>query len=148
MNTIEGIIFDWRGTLADRDHSVFDFSKIVLSELKNRGYKLGLISTGKNIDERKQIIARSGLQSFFDVVMVDTTKTLEHFKQCISQIGTLPETTCIVDDRTIRGVKDGNALGCMTIWIRKGKFKNELPNEETGEPTHQIKTIKDLLHYI
>jgi len=148
MNKIEGIIFDWHGTLADRDHSIFDFSKTVLTELKNRGYKLGLISTSKNIKERKQIIAQSGLQSFFDVVLVNTTKTIEHFKQCIDQIGTSPKTTCIVDDRTIRGIKYGNQLGCTTFWIQRGKFENELPNDKTDEPTHRINTVTELLNFL
>jgi len=145
MNKIKGVIFDLRGTLANRDHNLVDFFKTVLTELKNRGYKLGLITTSKNTEERKQIIAQSGLQSFFDVTMINSTKVIEHFRQCIDQIGTLPETTCIVDDRTVRGVQSGNALSCMTIWIRNGKYIDELPTQITGQPTHTIPTIQDLL---
>jgi len=148
MNKIEGIIFDWHGTLADRDHSIFDFSKTVLTELKNRGYKLGLLSTSKDIENRKKIIRQSGIAHYFDVIMVDSKKTVGHFKTCMQKLEITPTSTAVVDDRTVRGIKYGNALGSTTFWIQHGKFENELPNNETGEPTHRIDTVSDLLNFI
>jgi FMN phosphatase YigB (HAD superfamily) len=148
MKNQKGIIFDLRGTLVDRDYSIFPDIKETLQELKNRGYKLGLISTHKNIEERKKVIKAMGIAHLFDVIIVDSEKTIEHFKKCMNKLGVIPATTAVVDDRTIRGVKDGNALGCKTFWIQRGKYENELPNETTGEPTHRIDKVSELLDYL
>ena len=80
--------------------------------------------------------------------MPDKEKTEKHFLQCMKEIGTTPQETAVIDDRTVRGIKVGNQLGCMTFWVQKGKFADELPNEDTGEPTYRIDTIKDLLKYL
>jgi len=148
MEKQPGIIFDFRGTLVDCDYNIFEGVKETLQELKNRDYKLGLISTHKNIEERKIIIQATGIAHLFDVIIVDSEKTIEHFKKCMNKLGVIPATTAVVDDRTIRGVKDGNALGCTTFWIQRGKYENELPDEKTGEPTRRIDKASELLNYL
>lgn len=148
MKNQKGIIFDFRGPLVDRNYNVFSGVKETLQELKSRSYKLGLISTHKNIEERKKIIQATGIAHLFDVIIVDSDKTIEHFRKCMNKLGVVPATTAVVDDRTIRGVKDGNALDCTTFWIQRGKFENELPNEKTGEPTHRIDKAIELLDYL
>jgi len=148
MKKQSGIIFDFRDTLVDRDYHIIEGAEETLQELKNRGYKLGLISTYQDVAKRKKIIQATGIAHLFDVIIVDSNKTIEHFKKCINMLGVIPATTAVVDDRTIRGIKDGNALGCKTFWIQRGKFENELPNDETGEPTHRIDKANELLDYL
>ena len=46
--------------------------------------------------------------------------------------------TAVVDDRVIRGIAWGNRNGATTVWFQNGKFGEELPNTETGDPTHLI----------
>ena len=146
---IKGIIFDWRGTLADRNHHPFPFTKKVLERLKVK-YRLGLISAaGKNnVSQRKKILDSSDLLPLFDSVIVTENKNEIHFLQCMQELNIIPQNTAIVDDRTIRGIKIGNKHGCQTYWIKKGFFENELPNAETGQPTQIIDTIEDLLKYL
>ncbi len=41
----------------------------------------------------------------------------------------------------IRRIKYGIKNGYPTVWLQKGKFSNELPNTETGEPLLIIKKL-------
>ena len=142
---IEGIIFDWIGTLYERNKGPFPFSEKVLRELKKK-YKLGLISLAKHDrDKREKEIKDSDLTKYFDFIMIDNTKHSYQYKLCMTQMKTTPENTAIVDDRVIRSIKTGNGLGCQTYWIQKGEYEKELPNKETGEPTFRINSVEDLL---
>ncbi len=151
----KAIIFDWTGTLYEGDKGLFPFTKEVLEKLKNmreqgiRKYRLGLITTTRNgIETRQQKIDPFGVLYYLDSLIIDTQKTKEHYLQCMGELGSTPETTMIVDDRTVRGIKIGNELGCKTFWIQRGEYANELPDEETGEPTHRIGSVEDLLKFL
>ena len=142
---IKGIIFDWVETLSEGSRKPFSYSEKVLKELKPK-YKLGLVSlAGHGNNERREDIKISGLKSYFCSVIIETIKNSEMYLRCMKEMGTIPKTTAIVDDRTVRGIKIGNELGCETFWVKRGPYENELPNEETGQPTHIIKSVEDLL---
>ena len=145
---MKGIIFDWIGTLYERDKGLFPYTERVLRELKPK-CKFGLVSLARNrIEARRQELEQSGILHLFDSVIIDISKTPEHYIRCMEEMGTAPETTVIVDDRTVRGIKVGNQLGCQTYWIQKGEYAHEIPNKETGEPTYRIDSIEDLLLFL
>lgn len=146
MIKIEGIIFDWIGTLAiNSKDGLFPYSKNVIERL-SKNYKLSLISiAGFGVDKRKREIEDSGLLSYFNHILIDTEKTEEQYLECMRKMETIPETTLVVDDRTVRGIAIGNRLGCFTYWIKNGRYSHELPNEETGQPTKIINSVEDLL---
>ncbi len=146
---IEAIIFDWVGTLyqfRDKgiDQGLFSYSEKVLKKLQQK-YKLAVISkaVSDDVETRKQQI--NAIKRYFDVITVDIDKTPEQYLECMGRLNTLPSNTLIVDDRSVRGIKIGNNLGCKTAWIRNGKYADEMPNEATGNPTYVIDSIKDLL---
>jgi len=141
-----GIIFDWIGTLYERDKGVFPFSEKVLTALKPK-YKLGLITLapeGKE-EQRGEELNSSGLLDYFDSIVIDIEKTPEQFLRCMRELGTTPETTAIVDDRVDRGIQIGNQLVCDTYWINSGDRSHILPDNTTGEPTYTIHDIRGLL---
>lgn len=142
---IKGIIFDWIGTLYERDKGLFPYSKRVLQELKSK-FKLGLVSLAKQgVHTRIEELETSGILPYFDSVVIDTQKTSEHYLKCMQEMGTKINTTAIVDDRAFRGIQIGNQLGCRTFWIKKGEYAHEVPNDKTGEPNHRINSVEDLL---
>lgn len=141
---IEAIIFDWVGTLYERDKGLFPYSERVLKELKSK-YKLALISKAVSNDVETRMKQIDEIKKYFDAVFVEYDKTPEQFISCIKMLGVKPKNTLVVDDRTVRGIKIGNQLGCITYWIQKGEYAGELPNEETGEPTKRIDSVEDLL---
>jgi FMN phosphatase YigB (HAD superfamily) len=142
----KGIIFDWVETLAQLGGvGLFPYSERILRELKEKEYSLNLISIATNNNQREEEIKNSGLISYFDKIIISDNKKIQQYIECIKAMGTMLQDTIIVDDRTVRGIKIGNWLGCQTIWIKKGTYENEIPNEETGEPDKIINTIEELL---
>jgi len=146
----KGIIFDWIGTLAiNSKDGLFPYSERVVSELSKRNYRMSLVSiAGFGIDKRFEEIKRSGLTKYFNFVVVDDAKTPGQYMECMFRMGTTSDQTSVVDDRTVRGIKIGNELGCKTYWIRNGKYAHETPNAETGEPTRIINSVEDLLEIL
>jgi len=143
---IEAIIFDWIGTLYQfGGKGLFSYSERVLTKLKEKGYKLAVISKAlpEDIEERKKQI--NEIRSYVDYILVDTEKTREQFLDCIKTLRTTPSKTLVVDDRSIRGIQIGNQIGCETAWIHNGKYSHEMPNEETGAPYYIIDSVEDLL---
>lgn len=142
---IEAIIFDWVGTLYQfGGRGLFPYSEEVLKRLHKK-YKLAVISkaVSDNVEIRREQI--NEVKRFFNVVIVDTEKTLEQYVECMQSLNVKPENTLVIDDRTVKGIKIGNKLGCQTYWIRNGKYANETPNKETGQPTRIINSVEDLL---
>ena len=141
---IEAIIFDWVGTLYEKNKGLFPYSEKVLRELKQK-YKLAVISkaVSDSVDSRLNQI--NEIKKYFDVIIADVDKNDKQYIECMRKLNVKPENTLVVDDRTLRGIKIGNKLGCQTYWIKNGEYANETPNEETGQPTKIIKSIEDLL---
>lgn len=141
---IRAIIFDWIGTLYERNKDLYPFSERVLKTLKPK-YKLGLVTlAGKGIKAREKDLEKTGVKHYFDSIIIDTDKSEKQYLQCIQELGTTPDTTAIIDDqmrRLIIGIK----LNCKTYWIQTGEFASFPPNSKTGEPTKRIDSIKDLV---
>ena len=142
------VIFDWMGTLYERNKGPFPESRQVLHELGRKGYSLALISLSKDQTGRRREIDRSGLANSFDIIIIDKEKTEVQYMGCIKRACSNPAHTVIVDDRTVRGIQIGNKLGCKTYWIQNGEYAHELPNAVTGHPTRTIKSVSELPHYL
>lgn len=144
MKKINAIIFDWAGTLYEKNKGLFPYSEKILQKLKPK-YKLAVISkaVSDSIETRLKQINEIG--NYFDVIIADVNKTPKHYLDCMKEMDVKPENTLIVDDRTLRGIKLGNHLGCQTYWIKNGEYSHEIPNKKTGKPTKTINSVEDLL---
>ena len=141
---IKAIIFDWVGTLYQfGGNGLFPYSERVLKELRPK-YKLAVISkaVSDNVDNRLSQI--NAIKKYLDFIVADVNKTSEQFIACMKKLEVKPRET-VVDDRMDRGIQIGNQLGCITYWIKDGKYSDILPNEETGQPTKIINSVEDLL---
>lgn len=142
---MQGIIFDWNGTLYEKNKGLFPKTIEILEYLK-QNYPLCLITLAKEDNQKRQeILKQTGIIFYFKHIIIDTTKTTQHYQKCMEMMHTSPQNTIIIDDRTQRGIKIGNQLGCQTYWITEGEYAHELPDKETGEPTKRIKNIEELL---
>lgn len=151
---IKAIIFDWGRTLFDSlTKEEFPEAMEVLVYCKEKGYRMAcasLVSAQANatLTERIAQIENSNLRSFFEFIRV-TDKDKDMILDEMVSLFNLPrQEILIVDDRMIRGIKYGNLSGHPTIWLQKGKFADELPNEETKNPTHIINSLKELKNII
>ena len=157
---IKAIIFDWGGTLVD-DHMTEELpeSEQVLDYCRGKGYRMAVASLTKYLERRKAQFLTTPLNKFFEAMLgaeinkgeesdINLDKKNKMFDQIVQHFGLPRNEILIVDDRAFRGVKYGNKNGHPTVWIQKGKYANELPNAETGQPTytiHDLKELKDIL---
>jgi len=143
------IILDWIGTLYGRNNGLFNYSKKVLEELRSRNYKLVLVSiAGKGEETRNREIEESGLKPYLDEIVVGDGKNEEIFMRAINNVNASTKNTFVVGDRMKREISVGNKIGCKTYWIKNGDYAHETPNEETGQPTQTIKSLKDILQIL
>lgn len=144
---IKAIIFDWGRTLWDNENAVlFPDTKETLEYLKGKGYRMALLSVTVNTTEELKLkrIQDGGLEPFFDKIVFCMEKG-EVEVQTINALWKLPyEDIMVVGDRTKVDIRIANRLGMKSTWVQRGKFAEELPDEETGNPTHIISTVSEL----
>ena len=144
---IKAIIFDWGRTLWDNENGVlFPDTKETLEYLRGKGYRMALLSVTENTAEELKLkrIRDGGLEPFFDKIVLCKEKD-EAGVQTINAVWNLPyEDIMVIGDRAKADIRIANILGMRSIWVRRGKFAEELPDEETGTPTHTISTISEL----
>lgn len=144
-NKIDAIIFDWAGTLYEKNKGLFPYSERVLRKLYNKNYKLAVISKAVSDSVETRLKQINEIRQYLDVIIADVDKTPKQYLDCMEELNVKPKNTLIVDDRTLRGIKIGNKLGCQTYWIKNGEYSNETPNKKTGKPTKTISSVEDLL---
>lgn len=147
MADIKAIIFDYGRVLHDRETGGgwVEGAREVLDYCKSR-YRLALVSLvkGEKPAQRMEKLVGAGFDGYFEVIdMVEDDKD-SAFERTVEKLGVPHVNIALVDDRTIRGVRWGNQHGCTTIWLRRGKFANESPNQQTGEPTWTISDLREL----
>ena len=145
---IKVVIFDWGRTLFNSEtKQEFLESEDILKFCKSHGLRLALISlvsanANATLEERNAQIESSPLRAYFEIIRTTDTDKDALCVEVVKYFGVAPFELAIIDDRTIRGIAWGNRYGCTTVWLRKGRFSEELPSEATGQPTY---TITDLL---
>ena len=141
------IIFDWGRTLYDPDaKSLLSGASETLQILK-RKHLLAVVALASDgdIERRQRALKESGIETLFSLVLFGAENKDALYKQALNDLQINPSEVVIVDDRVIRGVRWGNQNGAKTIWLRRGKFSEELPDADTGEPTHTITDISELV---
>jgi hypothetical protein len=124
-----------------------------LAACKQRGYRLVLVSlvsalANATLEERKTQIETSPLRHFFESAIVTDKDKDVILDETVKILNLSREQILIVDDRVIRGIRYGNLHNHPTVWLQKGRFANELPNSETGNPSFTIQSLTQLLNII
>ena len=79
-----------------------------------------------------------------EMVEVTDNDKDKSFDEVVSRLDLPRSSILIVDDRMLRGIKYGNFRGHPTVWLQKGKFADELPDEKTKMPTFTIRSLDEL----
>lgn len=135
------IIFDWKRTLYDPDKkTLMDGAVNLLSSLKKKNISLILI--GKGGEDMYSEVQRLDVKKFFSkIVFEEGPKDASIYKQYISEN---PKETVFVGDRVQSELAVGNKLGCVTIWLKQGKFAEEGPIDDSQKPAYVVTTIEEL----
>ena len=141
-SNITSVVFDWGRTLWNPEaEDLFNGARQVLEKL-SVGRRLMIVSLAtkgsEEIERRKRIIADLGIEELFAYIVFVSEEKDEAYASLFAEYKLDPLKTVIVDDRIIRGIAWGNRIGVHTIWFQNGKFKDELPSKETGDPTFTI----------
>lgn len=133
------IIFDWKRTLYNPDTGeLINGSKELLEYAKTRTTKLVLI--GKGAQEMHDEVKRLGVKDYFsEIIFQEGKKDSEVFKKFVSTDN--PKDTLFIGDRIRSELAVGRELGATTIWIRNGKFADELAESENQEPDHTVSSL-------
>jgi len=123
-----------------------------LLELRDRGYKLGIITEGRSVKQWEKLI-RLGLQHFFHAVVISEDIGQgkigpEIFRLAAERIDIKPNQAAMVGDRLDKDIVGAKAAGMKTIQLKKGRYKEHKPRNPQEEPDYVIGNLKDLLRIL
>ena len=157
---IRAIIWDWGRTLYESDQKVeLPEAEEVLKYCKLKGYRMAAVSKAGtktltdapstvDVPERYEQMERSPLRKFFEAVYVTDQDKSEFFDRAAADLNLPRGQILLVGDRVKREIAYANLHGHPSIWIQRGKFAHEIPDEETGQPTYTVKSLSEIIKII
>lgn len=137
------IIFDLNRTLFDPDTGTLVPGAVsVLTHFNTKGYPLHLVS--KREGGRDELIDTHRLRQFFTSVSFVEDKAEPIKNICSSST----EEVYVVGDYVQSEITAGNMAGATTVWLRRGKFAERIPEHELEVPAHTIGELEELLQII
>jgi len=123
----------------------------VLTDLKNRGYKLGVITNTVTSREEhvRMALRRIDIEKYFDIVVtsvdVGFNKPDERiFLTALKAVNVKPEEAVMVGNRISADILGGNRIGMKTILFKwNERYLNEITSPEE-QPTRTINSLKEL----
>lgn len=137
------IIFDWKRTLYNPDTTeLIKGAKELLEYAKSKTSKLILI--GKGAQEMHEEVERLAVKEYFsDIIFQEGKKDPEMFRQFVSPSDS--EDTFFIGDRIRSELAVGKELGATTIWVKNGKFADELPESKDQSPDYTVSSLAECL---
>lgn len=146
---IEGIVFDYGRTLADADtNQLFPGAEEILENLHAKGFKMAVMSRTSDPKKRLGEFKKYNLDRYFQVFVALPKEGTKKFDGVLQQLGVKPENCVVVGDRIKSEIVEGNKIGLTTIWVRQGKFADELPETPQEEPSYTVKSLEEIIPLI
>ncbi len=142
----KGVIFDFNRTIYDpQNASLMKGATDLLDFFRDKGLVMSLLSKA-NQPGREEEIKNLGIETYFvDTIVTYGKKKPAHFRHLLEAMKTEPSETIVIGDRVKSEIHLGNELGMRTIWLRKGKFKEEWPDQKSEEPDFVVKSLEEIL---
>ncbi|MHA1423766.1 MAG: HAD family hydrolase [Candidatus Thorarchaeota archaeon] len=137
FNSYSGILESYPGT-----HQL-------LTSLKERELKLGIVTDGTAIRQKRKIHLL-GLEKFFDSVVytseIGHSKLTEYpFRKVLADLDVIPKYSIYVGDNPHLDFKGAKDIGILTIRLLKGDFKL-VPKDKYID--HEINELRDLTGFL
>lgn len=143
-----------RDRVADAARSVFrataplrNDSVETLRSLRGRGVRLALLTKGDPEVQQRRIDA-SGLRSFFDVVMVVSSKRTDDFEVAARQLDLCPDEVLSVGNSIRSDIAPSVAAGMTAVWIPAYVWEYEHSPQIPHPDIYRIETLSELLDLI
>lgn len=149
-------LFDLDQTLVDLVHDfranayrrVFLFPGAVglLTELRERGHPLAIVSNGSTATQARKIAA-TGLQDLVDAVIVSESIGLRKpdpriFRAAADAVGALPIRCTFIGDDPVKDIAGAAETGMRTAWLAHGRA---WPPDLEVTPTIRLERLSELL---
>lgn len=140
------IIFDWKQTLYSPDEKkLIDGAIEILAFAKDKGLYIAVV--GKGGDDMYDEVERLDVKPYFNhTAFREGDKDPGLFADVVAVNG--PGETVFVGDRVRSELQVGNSLGCQTVWVKQGKFADELPENDTQKPTYTVASLAEAKHLL
>lgn len=138
---ISSVIFDWKRTLYDPDsRALLEGAREILATLHKHSLPLTLVGKGGN--DMYDEVKRLNVGHYFEnVVFQEGTKEDSLFKPFVSKPH--PSSVLFIGDRIKSELAAGKRLGATTIWVRQGKFADEMPVHASENPDYTVRSLTE-----
>lgn len=103
----------------------FTGTEVLLRELRNRGFGIGIITNGKSATQRAKI-ERTGLDELVDHIWISAELGVQKpnpaiFVRATEQFGIVPNRCWFIGDNPMADVRGAHACGWWTVWCNHGR---------------------------
>jgi putative hydrolase of the HAD superfamily len=127
----------------------------VLTELKRKGFKLGIITNTVTSREEhvRSALRKIDIEKYFDLVLTSVDVGHEKpderiFMTALRALKVKPHEAVMVGNRISTDVVGGNRLGVKTVLLKWNKRYNERITSPEEKPTCIIKSLRELLRVL
>lgn len=123
----------------------YDFANPVLSELKQSGYKVGLITNGDSELQRKKLAMLDLCDSFDEIIVSGETDydkpQKEIFLMMAEKLNIELSEMMYVGDHPLNDIYGARNAGCVPVWV---KTTGEWIFPEIPKPELQVETVEEI----
>jgi putative hydrolase of the HAD superfamily len=123
----------------------------VLTELKRRGYKLGIITNTVTSREEhvRMALRKIDVEKYFDVIVTSVDAGFDKpderiFLTALKALNVKPEEAVMVGNRISTDILGGNRIGMKTILYKWNERYLDIIQSPQEEPTRIISSLKEL----
>ena len=119
-----------------------------LTELKQRGYKLGVIANQNNGTEQR--LKNWNLHQFFEIIAASAELGIAKpdpaiFEWALQKADCSPQNAVMVGDRMDNDMAPANRLGIHTVRLKRGLGAYHEPQSDNEMPEYTISMLAELL---
>jgi len=118
----------------------------VLSRLKARGLKLGLVA---NVvaEARSRFIDRYGLSKYLEAIVISEEVGLSKpdpriFRRALRMLDARPTETIFIGDRLDTDIRPAKSLGMKTIRVLRGEYRYQQPTSSAEKPDYIVRNLQ------
>lgn len=135
-------ILDWKRTLYNPDTFELIDGAAELLDFLSKEDGSTLILVGKGSDDMHSEVKRLGVEHYFaDIKFQEGDKDRSLFVEFVDKDD--PKGTFFIGDRARSELAVGDSLGATTVWVKQGKFSDELPEDPVYSPTYTVSSLRE-----
>ena len=123
----------------------YDFAKDVLAEIRDEGYKVGLITNGNAPLQYKKLEMLELTDSFDEIIVSGETPyekpQKEIFLLMAKRLGIKPAEMIYAGDHPLNDIDGSRNAGCVPVWV---KTTGTWIFPEIPKPELQVETVKEI----